>query len=217
MGRAGRGRSRPEVTRLAIRDEKAKPILLVGRRGGVPILWVAPNPTGNEGAALSPDVPRPTTFVPIGGETAAAATAPVPALEAVISPALLLDHQAGGGTDRTCLLQDGAGRALAGTPARLRSPRRQAASTKLAARLLFPLPAGPDTRIVLLRKKPSPPSMASRRGMPLEMRSSLAACSSPSEVIGSTVKPCSSIRNGYSLVPCSEPRYFTMRSRRVEI
>ena len=29
--------------------------------------------------------------------------------------------------------------------------------------------------------------------------------------------PSSSIRNGYSLVPWAEPRYLTIRSRRVEI
>jgi signal transduction histidine kinase len=117
-------RTHPEVTRLAIRGPDGKPFLLVGRRGGIPILWVASNPTGAEGPAVSPDVPRPTTVVPIG--VTAKATAPVPELEAMISPALLLAHEAGRGTDRTCLLQDGAGRALAGTPAHLRSPRRQA-------------------------------------------------------------------------------------------
>src|SRR5262249_48787443 len=31
-----------------------------------------------------------------------------------------------------------------------------------------------------------------------------------------TVMPCSSMMNGYSLVPCAEPRYLTMRRRRVE-
>ena len=35
-------------------------------------------------------------------------------------------------------------------------------------------------------------------------------------VIGMTQMPSSSIRNGYSLVPCVVPRYFTIRSRRVE-
>ena len=29
--------------------------------------------------------------------------------------------------------------------------------------------------------------------------------------------PCSSIKNGYSLVPCTDPRYFTTRRRRVKI
>ena len=49
---------------------------------------------------------------------------------------------------------------------------------------------------------PAPPSMASSRGTPVEIRSSLASCCKPSEVIGRTLMPSSSIRNGYSLVPC---------------
>ena len=36
-------------------------------------------------------------------------------------------------------------------------------------------------------------------------------------MIGRTVTPDSPIRNGYSLVPCSEPRYLRIRSRRVEV
>lgn len=58
--------------------------------------------------------------------------------------------------------------------------------------------------------------MASSRGTPVEMRSSDAWCISPSEVIGRTLMPSLSIRNGYSLVPCVVPRYLTTRSRRVE-
>jgi circadian clock protein KaiC len=38
----------------------------------------------------------------------------------------------------------------------------------------------------------------------------------PREVTGRTLKPPSSIRKGYSLVPCAVPRYLTMRKRRVE-
>ena len=36
-------------------------------------------------------------------------------------------------------------------------------------------------------------------------------------MIGSTTKPWPEIRNGYSLVPCADPRYLTTRRRRVEI
>ena len=39
----------------------------------------------------------------------------------------------------------------------------------------------------------------------------------PAPVTGSTLMPSSSMRNGYSLVPCAEPRYFTTRNRRVVI
>jgi signal transduction histidine kinase len=108
-------RTHPEVTRLAVRGGDGKPLLLVGRRGGIPILWVASNPTGAEGPALSPDRPRPTA-----------------ALEAEIAPALLLTHEEGRATDRTCVLQDAAGRALAGK-ASPPGPDRLQADAALAA------------------------------------------------------------------------------------
>ena len=57
--------------------------------------------------------------------------------------------------------------------------------------------------------------MASRRGIPVEIRSSDAWWFSAVDVIGTTENPVSSIRNGYSLVPWAVPRYFTTRSRRV--
>ena len=57
----------------------------------------------------------------------------------------------------------------------------------------------------------------SSRATPVEIRSDDASCVRPIEVTGRTESPSSSIRNGYSLVPCAEPRYFTIRSRRVEI
>src|SRR5712691_875897 len=50
-------RAHPEVTRLSVRLGSGQPLVLVGRRGGVPILWVASNPTGGEGPAVSPDRP----------------------------------------------------------------------------------------------------------------------------------------------------------------
>ena len=106
-------RTHPEVTRLAIRGTDGKPLLLVGRRGGIPILWVASNPTGAEGPAVSPDLPRPAPSW--SHRRGRARTDGTPALEAEISPALLLTHEAGRGPDRTCLLRDGAGRTLAGT------------------------------------------------------------------------------------------------------
>ena len=62
-----------------------------------------------------------------------------------------------------------------------------------------------------------PPSMVSRRGTPVETRSLEAGWSRPREEIGMTEKPCSSIRKGYSLVPWAEPRYLTIRMRRVAI
>jgi signal transduction histidine kinase len=127
----------PEVTRLAIRGADGKPLLLVGRRGGMPILWVAPNPTGAEGPALSPGLPRPATVVAIGK---GAPTTGLPGLEAEIAPALLLTHRAGRATDRTCLLQDATGRALAGTPTRSASPRLKADAILAAEGWTLPAP-----------------------------------------------------------------------------
>jgi signal transduction histidine kinase len=106
-------RTHPEVTRLMVRGGDGKPILMVGRRGGVPILWVSSNPTGAEGPAVSPTLARPTASIPIGEE--AGGRAGTPTLEAEISSALLMAREAGAAHDRTCLLEDGAGRPLAGT------------------------------------------------------------------------------------------------------
>jgi signal transduction histidine kinase len=118
-------RTHPEVTRLAIRGRDGKPLLLVGRRGGIPILWVAANPTGAEGPALSPDRPRPTAVVAIG-EPTAGTDARRPTLEAEIAPATLLTHEEGRPDGRSCMLRDGAGRALAGTASASVADRIQA-------------------------------------------------------------------------------------------
>ncbi len=52
--------------------------------------------------------------------------------------------------------------------------------------------------------------------MPVLSRFSDTLWSSRSEVTGSTEMPRGPMRNGYSFVPCEEPRYFTMRRRRVD-
>jgi signal transduction histidine kinase len=96
-------RAHPEVTRLAVRAEGGEPLVLVGRRGGIPILWVASNPTGGEGPAVDPNRPRLATVVP--------------PLEAEIAPSLLLtDREIGGASpsaDLSCVLADGSGRVMA--------------------------------------------------------------------------------------------------------
>ena len=98
----------------------------------------------------------------------------------------------------------------------VRSPRLHAALAKDAETVVFPVPEVPDTRMLLPRKQPFPPSISSSAGMPVLTRSRDAVCARPSEVIGSTEMPSSSIRKGYSLVPCVEPRYFTTLTRRVD-
>ena len=96
-------RAHAEVTRLAVRAPGGEPLVLVGRRGGVPILWVASNPTGGEGPAMAPDRPR--------------LAAVVPPLEAEIAPSLLLsDREAGdspAAAELSCVLADGTGRVMA--------------------------------------------------------------------------------------------------------
>src|SRR5690348_9972287 len=98
-----------------------------------------------------------------------------------------------------------------------RSLLEQAELAKAAAKLDFPVPAVPLISTLLPRKNPWPPIILSRLGTPVEILSVEAPWVNPSEVMGITEIPWLSIRNGYSLVPCEEPRYFTTRRRRVEI
>ncbi len=51
-------RSHPEVVRIRIASTDDRPLVHVGRRGGVPVLWVSASPTGDEGAAIDPRRPR---------------------------------------------------------------------------------------------------------------------------------------------------------------
>jgi len=130
-------RTHPELTRLMVRSGDGKPLLLVGRRGGVPILWVAQSPTGAEGPAVSPALPRPTAVVPVGH---AGAGGGAPTLEAEISAAALLAAEAGRATDRSCFLRDRAGRALAGTAAATGGVRLEAEATVAAEGWTSPAP-----------------------------------------------------------------------------
>jgi len=50
-------RSNPEVVRISIASSDERPLVHVGRRGGVPVLWVSASPTGHEGAARDPRRP----------------------------------------------------------------------------------------------------------------------------------------------------------------
>jgi len=99
-------RSHPVVTRLAVRSGGGAPLLLMGRRGGIAVLWVADAPTGDEGAAVAPDTPR--LHGSFGGGPLA--------LEAEIAPAALLDPAEF--QDRQCTLNDAQGALLARRPPR---------------------------------------------------------------------------------------------------
>jgi two-component system, NtrC family, sensor kinase len=109
-------RAHPEVTRLEIRAAGGTPLVLVGRRGGIPILWVASNPTGAEGPAVSPARPRVAAVVPIAHEGSDVAEGGGPRLEAEIAPSLLLGAREPAerpGAEPSCVLLDRAGRVLA--------------------------------------------------------------------------------------------------------
>jgi C4-dicarboxylate-specific signal transduction histidine kinase len=51
-------RGHAEVVRISIASSDGRPLVHVGRRGGVPVLWVSASPTGEEGAAIDPRRPR---------------------------------------------------------------------------------------------------------------------------------------------------------------
>jgi signal transduction histidine kinase len=114
-------RSHPSVVRLAVMAPGGVPLLLVGRRGGVPVLWVSGAPTGSEGAATAPDRPRLSAVLPPGGGDANR-------LEVEVAPALLLGRTDADG--RRCALRDASGRPLA-QPAGPRTPDPAASSEPL--------------------------------------------------------------------------------------
>lgn len=97
-------RSHPSVVRLAVLAPDGTPLLLVGRRGGVPVLWVSGVPTGREGAATAPDRRRLSAVL---SEGSAAANH----LEVELAPALLLGRTEP--EERRCRLQDAAGTEVA--------------------------------------------------------------------------------------------------------
>ena len=75
----------------------------------------------------------------------------------------------------------------------------------------------PETQHAAARGRSLPPSISSRPAIAgRDAFGGAPRARGRSEVIGSTMKPSASMRNGYSLVPCAVPRYFTTRSRRVE-
>ncbi len=106
-------RAHPEVVRLTVRGPAGKPLLLTGRRGGVPVLWVSSSPTGNEGAAQSPDRPlllARLAFNEDAGSNAAALEAEV-AATSLVSPDEPFASPSEAGT--ACGLTDASGKVLA--------------------------------------------------------------------------------------------------------
>ena len=54
------------MVRIRIASTAGRPLVHVGRRGGVPVLWVSASPTGEEGAAIDPRRPRLIAKLPQG-------------------------------------------------------------------------------------------------------------------------------------------------------
>jgi signal transduction histidine kinase len=93
-------RSYPEVVRVAVRSASGQPLVHMGRRGGVPVLWVSSSPTGLEGPALAPGRPRLTTAIEVEGGLK---------LEAEVEPSTWLASDGASARPQSCQLYDGAG------------------------------------------------------------------------------------------------------------
>ncbi len=108
-------RSHGEVVRIGVRSSDGRPLVHVGRRGGVPVLWVSASPTGQEGAAIDPARPRLTARLPQG--EAAAPLAGGVAIETEVEASTLLDPgEAATDARPQCELRDSRGRVLGRFP-----------------------------------------------------------------------------------------------------
>jgi signal transduction histidine kinase len=94
-------RGHSEVMRVAAFSPSGQAVFHAGRRGGVPLLWVATAPTGLEGVALAPGRPRLLARVPWRSDLE-----PAPALEIEVEPVELFGPLEAG---YHCRLEDGAG------------------------------------------------------------------------------------------------------------
>jgi signal transduction histidine kinase len=108
-------RGNPEVVRIRILTAGGLPLVHVGRRGGVPVLWVSASPTGEEGAAVDPRRPRLLLRLPEGEAEPAKEGV---RLESEVDAAALLDpgESAAVLAPRRCELRDPAGAVLGRFP-----------------------------------------------------------------------------------------------------
>jgi signal transduction histidine kinase len=119
-------RSHPEVVRILVRSASGQPRVHVGRRGGIPVLWMSASPTGEEGAAVDPRRPRLTARLPHGEEAELAGGATI---ETEVEPSALLEIVSGGREGAlSCALSDGSGTVLARHPPA--APRTRPADEK---------------------------------------------------------------------------------------
>ena len=108
-------RGHPEVVRIGVRSSDGRPLVHVGRRGGVPVLWVSATPTGQEGAAIDPRRPRLTARLPWG--EAARPLAGGVTIETEVEAASLLDAgEPAPDVQRHCQLKDAGGTVLGRYP-----------------------------------------------------------------------------------------------------
>ena len=116
-------RSHAEVVRIVVRASDGRPLVHVGRRGGVPVLWVSAAPTGLEGAAIDPAHPRLRARIPYGQAVSAGGVS----VETEVDSASLLEAGSGAENGRRCLLREPTGAVLGRLPAGLRAPAAPAA------------------------------------------------------------------------------------------
>lgn len=109
-------RSHPEVVRIRIASVSGRPLVHVGRRGGVPVLWVSASPTGEEGAAVDPRRPRLVARLRQG--EAARPLAGDITIETEVEVASLLDpgDAAADSAPRACEMRDARGAVLGRFP-----------------------------------------------------------------------------------------------------
>jgi signal transduction histidine kinase len=128
-------RSHAEVVRIGVRSSDGRPLVHVGRRLGVPVLWVSAVPTGNEGAAIDPSRPRFTARLPYG--EAARPLAGGVTIETEVEPASLLEiGESGPDSRRQCRLTDAKGVVLGRFP---HGPRGRAPTGESEVRAEEPL------------------------------------------------------------------------------
>ena len=130
-------RSHAEVVRIEVRSSDARPLVHVGRRLGVPVLWVSASPTGREGAAIDPARPRLTARLPY--DEAARPLAGGVTIETEVEAASLLElGEPGPDSPRQCRLVDAKGVVLGRFPA---GPRGRVPGGESEVRAEAPVPA----------------------------------------------------------------------------
>jgi signal transduction histidine kinase len=130
-------RGHAEVVRIGVRSSDGRPLVHVGRRLGVPVLWVSAVPTGREGAAIDPTRPRLTARLPHG--EAARPLAGGVTIETEIEPASLLElGESGPDSRRRCQLLDADGTVLGRFPL---GPRGRALESEREVRAEAPVRA----------------------------------------------------------------------------